>query len=140
MILTREEILSAPNAKDIPLVYVPCPEWKEGGEIALRIMSGTERDAWDDRQSKLNKRPEGFVRAGLVAMLAVNEDRSPMFKPEDIELLSEKSTIPLDRLFIRCLEINGMLKSSIDEREKNLESGQSENSGTDLHLPQVDVL
>ena len=63
-----------------------------------------------------------------------------MFRPEDIELLSEKSTIPLDRLFVRCLEINGMLKSGIDEREKNSESGQSENSGTDSPLPQVAVL
>lgn len=136
MALTREQILASPDADSIPLESVDCPEW--GGTVLLRTMSGAEREVWNEKCRKHGG--DTTSRAAFVVMLAVNEDRSQLFTLDDIATLSKKSSVPLDRICNKGMQINGLLPESVEDLEKNLGRGQSENSGLSSLSPSVDVL
>ena len=77
-LLTRDEIL---GAQDIQTERVPVPEW--GGEVIVRSMSGSERDAWETSlfveqrasDGTLQRRESNFsnLRARLIAVTLVDE-------------------------------------------------------------------
>src|SRR5262245_31934728 len=108
-LLTREKILTAP---DLHTERVAVPEW--GGDVLVKTMTGTERDAWEtqllDEDGKKN------VRARMVAAVCVDETGALMFVPSDIEALGRKSTKALTRVFRAAARLNGLTV----EEEKEL--------------------
>jgi hypothetical protein len=118
MTLTRESIL---NAKDLKRDLVKVPEW--GGEVFVRCMTGTERDAFESeaytvkgKNIEINK--DNF-RARLLVRVLVDEKNERIFSDQDIGSLGGKSGKCLDRLFSVAMRVNGLSRDDVEELTKN---------------------
>ena len=124
-ILNREAIL---GADDRPFEDVDVPEW--GGSVRIGVMSGTDRDAWDQalvRQEK-NRTVSNLanIRARLVAYCAVDEAGQRIFSPGDVEALGQKSSAALQRVFDAARRLNGLGPQAEEEAKGNSDPGPSD--------------
>ncbi len=118
--LSREEIL---NVNDQKTEEVSVPEW--GGEVVVKAMSGTERDAFEG--SILGDTTKGGqrlkmenVRAKLCAMTIIDKDTNElMFTVADIEALGKKSAAALDRIFSVSQRLSKISSDDVDDLIKN---------------------
>lgn len=130
--LTREAILAA---EDLKMEVVPVPEW--GGEVRLRVMSGTELDAYEKslvkisvKGNKIEQQPDQTnARCKLLARCICDSQGKLLFSAADIEALGRKSKDALDRLHSAAIKLNG-LNRSLEDREKNSQSDPEDSSGT----------
>lgn len=131
-LLSRDQIL---DAKDMKTVDVSVPEW--GGEVRIRMLSGTERDAFEASMIEMKKdgsqkRNVENVRARLVALCIVNEQGETMFNRADIRMLGNKSAAALQRVFDACNELNAVTEEDIETiAETSFVDGPSESSTSD---------
>ena len=97
-ILTKSAIFGA--KADLPTVDVPCPEWGEGGVVRLRMLTATERDAYEagvvPSQGQLNR---ANIRARLVSLCAIDADGNRLFTDNEAAELGKRSSVVVDRLF-----------------------------------------
>jgi len=127
--LSREQIL---KANDLKTETVAVPEW--GGEVLVRMMTGTARDKFEEQMfgggRKKGKPEMSFdnIRARLVAAVVVDEAGNLLFEPADIVELGKKSAAALDRIFSVAQQLNGFTKKDIDELAKNSETDPKEDS------------
>lgn len=129
MILSRDQILTA---RDIATETVPVPEW--GGEVLVRGMSGTERDAFEAsvvsmRDGKPAVDVRG-IRAKVVAACVVGEDGQRLFGEDDVEALGQKSAQALNRVFEAAQRLSGLTKEDVDQLGKASGNGRSGGSGS----------
>ena len=117
---------------------VDVPEW--GGTVRIATMSGEDRDRWElsmmqaddssERGFKLNF--DAYSRVRLVAMCLVDDNFNRIFvTKEQIEKLSQKSGKVMDLLYDVAQRVNGITDEDIDDLEKNSESAQNGDSGSD---------
>lgn len=129
-LLTRDQILAADDLKRETLEV---PEW--GGEVIVRSLTGTERDAFEDSVVKQrgNSRELNLrnARARLVSLSLIDEAGNKLFTDKDVDLLGRKSAAALDRVFAAAQRLSGLTENDIDELAKNSESGQSDSSTSD---------
>ena len=106
-LLSKSAILAA---IDLPSVTVEVPEW--GGSVAVKALSGAERDAFEatlstgegtDRKANLTN-----LRAKLCVCALVDEAGAPLFSASDIEALGKKSAAALQRCFEAAQKLSGM--------------------------------
>lgn len=100
--LTREQIL---QCDDLPKETVKVPEW--GGEVQVRTMTGTDRDAFEASLIGKEGRLEN-VRARLVSLTLCDAAGSRLFTDSDITALGGKSARALDRVFAVAQRLNGI--------------------------------
>lgn len=112
-VLTREQILTS---QDLKKTRVPVPEW--GGDVFVRMMTGTERDAFEEMIFKANGSNVG-VRAKLAALTIIDENGQRLFTDEDVDTLGAKSAAALDRVFTEAQRLNGFTEQDIQDLEKN---------------------
>lgn len=117
--LNREEILNAP---DLLTEEVSVPEW--GGEVLVRGMTGTERDAFETeivllKDGKKAELVRENIRAKLVARCIVGDDGERIFNDADIYALGKKSAAALDRVFGIAQRLSGITQEDADELAKN---------------------
>lgn len=129
MLLKRDEILAA---NDMVFEDVEVPEW--GGCVRVRLMSGAARavfDAW--AYASRGNQTEWMRRFRfLVCVLCiVDADGKLMFSEADVEILGDRSTDALSRVFRVAARLNKLLPEQVEDSVKNSESGQSSDSGTD---------
>lgn len=124
-LLSRETIL---GADDTRYDEVSCPEW--GGNVRLRSISGTQRDAYESSivqtngsDRKVNLRN---ARTKLIVLCAVDEEGRLLFSAEDVNALGRKSAAPLDRLFDACQKLAGMSKEDVDKLTENFDDDPSD--------------
>ena len=129
-LLTRDQILAA---DDLKCETLEVPEW--GGEVIVRSLTGTERDAFEDSVVKQrgNSRELNLrnARARLVSLSLIDEAGNKLFTDKDVDLLGRKSAAALDRVFAAAQRLSGLTEQDIDELAKNSESGQSDSSTSD---------
>ena len=117
-LLSRNDILSAP---DIKTELLPVPEW--GGDVLVRTLSGTERDAWEATLVEQKKGGTHFklenVRAKLVALTLVDDDGQRIFSEADVVQLGDKSAAALSRVYNRAAEMSGVTEKDAEELAKN---------------------
>lgn len=117
-VLTRDEILTANDKRS---ERVDVPEW--GGEVIVRSLSGTERDAFEASITERRGRRVDVnlenLRARLVALCVVDEAGQTLFYPSDVALLGEKSASALQRVFNTAQRINGFSDQDVEELTKN---------------------
>ena len=106
--LTREQIL---QSDDLPRETVQVPEW--GGEVQVRTMTGTDRDAFEASLIGKEGRLEN-VRARLVSLTLCDESGSRLFSDGDITALGGKSAKALDRVFAVSQRLNGIGTDQVD--------------------------
>ncbi len=107
--LTREQIL---QCDDLPKETVKVPEW--GGEVQVRTMTGTDRDAFEASLIGKEGRLEN-VRARLVSLVVCDESGSRLFGDADIAALGAKSATALDRVFAVAQRLNGIGADQVEQ-------------------------
>lgn len=127
--LTAEEILAV---DDIEVREVAVPEWK--GTVFLRVMDGGARDAYDIARNERSKKKRGKADAGIRSMLLAhtlcNAEGVLLFGEEKMAELSKKNGAVLARLFDIACDMNGIGAKAEAQAEKNSDSGQSDDTGS----------
>lgn len=111
-ILSKDAILAA---DDLPRETVNVPEW--GGEVLVRTMSGTDRDAFEASLLEKDGRMEN-VRARLVALTLCDAQGDRLFNDSEIAALGRKSARALDRVFSVAQRLNGIGEEQVDAAKK----------------------
>lgn len=116
--LTKDQILGSRKNTFFPLEV---PEW--GGTINVRIMSGRERDKFEqdimERKGKeITVNMENY-RARLCSFCIGDDEGNRIFSDKDIATLGEKEGNVLDRIFKFAQKINGLSEKETEEIEKN---------------------
>jgi len=119
--LTKEQILSA---QDLEYQDVDVAEW--GGNIRLWQLTVGDRDAFEESISKLTASGKAEIirenfRSKLVARCLGDEQGNRLFSDKEIAQLARKSAKVVDKLFMKCQEINGMSEEDEERFVKNSE-------------------
>lgn len=116
--LTKEAILAA---QDLKHEVVEVPEW--GGQVGVRMMTGTERDAFEDEVFKMRgKNVEQNLknfRSRLLVRTLTDGEGNRLFNDNEISVLGGKSAPVLDRLFTVSQKLNGIGPKDVEEATKN---------------------
>jgi hypothetical protein len=112
--LTRDQILGAPEPELKP---IPVPEW--GGEVYIKVMSGTERDRWEILAFTDGKVNRDNFRATLLVKTLCDDKGNPIFTDVDVAALSAKPSPALVRLAKTAMKVNALTDSDVDELTKN---------------------
>lgn len=116
--LSKAKILAA---KDVKLSDpIPVPEW--GGEVYVKTLSGTERDAFEE--SYTEQKMKAFRVRFLILTLA-DDSGERLFADGDIDLLGCKSSIVINRLFEKAWAHNAFTSEAVEALGKNSPSDQS---------------
>ena len=121
MLLTREIVQ---QSERFEIVEVDVSEWgnidpetgkPERTTVFVREMSAWERDGWESSLTyeKKGKRKFNFInaRARLAVIVCCDENRQPVFRPEDADWLGRKSVRPLERIF-KAAKFRGLSRES----------------------------
>ncbi len=126
MSLTKQQILAADDCKK---ERIDVPEW--GGEVWVRVMSGTERDMFEaelygepSRNGTARKLNLRNVRAKLATLTMCDASGNRLFTDKEMDELGKKSSAALDRVFSVAQRLNGMTDADVEEMAKNSVSGQ----------------
>lgn len=114
MKLSKAEILAA---NDLPTEIVNVPEW--GGDVELRVLTGTELDEFQQSLSDRGLKGAKGVRIALLARTIVCDP--PITEDE----LAKKNGAVLWRLFERASRLNGL-----DGRDAEKNSGGQSGGST----------
>ncbi len=130
MQVSKDSILAF---KPKPTVKINVPEW--GGEVFIRIMSGQERDAYEDETYRVNGADVSVNRLNLRARLLVrclsDESGARIFASDsDAEALGQTPSPILDKLFSEAAKVNGITPKDEADLAKNSESVLSGGSGS----------
>jgi len=110
----RDAIL---GADDLPREKMDTPEWAPFGApyVYVRGLSAGERDDWEmsltvptpDGGRRPNPKAKN-TRARFAVLVICDESGAPVFTPGDIEKLATKSSVVIDRLALRGMQLSGM--------------------------------
>lgn len=130
-LLTRGQIHAA---DDRAYEDVPVPEW--GGEVRIRALSGTERDAYQNSLvsigsgGKVQRLSLQDAMAKLLVRSIVDEDGERIYADKDTAELGAKNAQVLERLRDVAKRLSGLGKEELEEAEGNSEAGQSDDSSS----------
>lgn len=108
-ILTKADILAADDLKKERLSV---PEW--GGDVYIRVMSGLERDAYEEWAIKSQSSLKG-IRGRIAALCLVDENGNRLFTDADVDDLSKKSAAALERIVGAVMKLNAVSQKDIEE-------------------------
>jgi hypothetical protein len=107
MALSKSKILAA---KDVKLSEaVPVPEW--GGEVFIKTLSGTERDAFEDAYSE--SRMKQF-RVRFLVLTLCDDSGERLFGDGDIDALGKKNSVVINRLFDAAWKHNALTNEAVE--------------------------
>ncbi len=116
--LNRNQILAA---QDIKTQTVSVPEW--GGDVIVKTMSGTERDAFEmsilQERGDDEKKNVANYRSRLLVKCLVDDNGNPVFSDADIAELGAKSAVAMDRILTVAQRLNGLGKTDVEALTKN---------------------
>lgn len=115
MLLNRAAILTA---DDLKFVDVPVPEW--GGEVRIRSLTGTQREAFGRSLLDAAGKPSGEgYNLKLVAVSVVQEDGTLAFTLDDVQILGTKHAEALARVVDAVETLNKMKAGAIEAAKGN---------------------
>lgn len=130
MVLDRNAIL---KADDLKTETVAVPEW--GGEVSVRTLSGTERDAFEQSCFERNGKSVEYnmvnMRARLCVLCIVDDAGKVVFSAHDINMLGSKSGKALERVYEVAQRLSGLSKDDMDVLSKNSKADLSDDSTSD---------
>jgi len=110
-------------------------EW--GGDIIIRELTGTERDAYEtsifgttapvkgkDRQLNLAN-----ARARLVALCLIDENGARLYKDNEVYLLGKLPASGLDKVYDECRILSGITDEDNQEIEQAIKNSQVDPNG-----------
>ena len=112
--LTREMILEANDVQSEPCEV---PEW--GGTVYVRVMSGAQRDVFEqwaiDRRSNGGQQSIRDLKALMVVLSVVDAEGKPLFELKDLALIQTKNYKAIDRIFQMSDKVNKISDKEIEE-------------------------
>ena len=108
--LSREQILALSGTSKTHIVNV-----KNVGDVGIRIMTGTEREAYEQQIFKDGKVTHEHLRAKLLAKVLCDADGKRMFTDDDIAAVSELPAPVVIALFESAQKLNSLTKDDVDE-------------------------
>ena len=99
---------------------IAVPEFGMGTELNVSVMTVAERDAFDNayREIEEAKRAANF-RPLLMVFTVKDQNHKPVFTVEDVEQIKQLNSLAVVRLTDAALRINKMLKTDVEQHEKN---------------------
>ena len=114
------------------MVEVDVTEWGEidpktnqpkPTKVFVREMTGRERDEFEASmiagRGKKQKLNIGDLRARMAVLVCCNDKGELIFKPEDVQWLTNKSVRPLTRIYNAAKELNDLSDEDEEELIKN---------------------
>lgn len=99
-------------------VDVQIPEMGNGTVIPVWGMTARERTEFEERQRARNE-GQKRVRERILIACCRNDDGSPLFTEDDIELLGERSAAIAERLVNVALRVSGFTDTDVGTLAKN---------------------
>lgn len=129
----RDRILAA---QDIKIEPVATPEWPEvDGELYVKALTGHARDAIErmttDNNFRFKKDLFDNFRALYASVTLVDADGRLIFDERDVELLGEKSSIALQRVYEKAVALSAVRQGDVDGIAEDLKDVPSAVSGSD---------
>lgn len=129
MALTSKEALIAAAGQSQRIETVDVPEL--GDSVCIRVLSGTERDAYEASIDDGRRRNLANFRARLVVMGLCDDRGERLFKDGEAaevgRLLGAPATV---RIFDAIRRLNGMSEADVQELAGNSAPGPSDASGS----------
>ena len=107
MALSKAKILAANDNK---LDKADVPEW--GGEVYLKVLSGTDRDAFEEGYSE--QKMKNF-RSRFLVLTLCDEKGERLFTEAEVDELGKKSAVVLARLFDKAWALNAFRNEDVEE-------------------------
>lgn len=107
MALSKAKILAANDNK---LDKTNVPEW--GGEVYLKVLSGTDRDAFEEGYSE--QKMKNF-RSRFLVLTLCDEKGERLFTEAEVDELGKKSAVVLARLFDKAWALNAFRNEDVEE-------------------------
>lgn len=120
MALNKAKILAA---EDVKLDKVAVPEW--GGDVYIKTLSGTERDAFEDAYSQDKMRQ---FRVRFLVLTLCDEKGERLFTDKEVDELGKKSALVIAKLFEKAWSLNALRSEDVDALGKGSASDQSGDS------------
>jgi hypothetical protein len=126
--LTFDEIVKADD-REAEEMYIE--EW--GGNVRLLEMSAKESEDFLAEVAEAQKTPGHVLsyRTKLVALSIVNENNERIFSDEKLDALASKSGEVLNRICLRCSEINGFTEKAVEALTEDLPATGDGDSSSD---------
>lgn len=102
----RNRILAA---NDIKVEKIAIPEW--GGDYYIRIISGADRDAFEDAYA--DQKMKSF-RVRFLVLSLCDEAGERIFADADVAELSKKSAVVINRVFEAAWKANAFTQEAVD--------------------------
>lgn len=120
MLLTKDQILAVEDKK---YEIIDVPEWGEGAQVRLAVMTGRDRDHFESESYEVKGKEVKLkyenLRARLLSLTIVDEHGNKIFQKADIEALGMKSAKVLDRLYTIAQSLNGLGAKEAEAAEGN---------------------
>jgi len=108
-VLGKDAILSA---ADLATEKVEIPQW--GGDVVVGELTAAERDELSVEWSRKGGDMRNY-RAALLVRCCRDEEGNRLFDAGDVEKLSEKSTMAIERLFVVASRLNGLDGGDVED-------------------------
>jgi len=117
-LLDKQQII---DVDDVVYEDIEVEEW--GGSVRVRVLTGTERDKWEqeciNRTGPNNKVRIGQLKVGLLAATLINEEGELLFSQKELTVLNSKSSAVIQRLFKQVQRVSAIGDEAVDELAKN---------------------
>ena len=120
MALDRKSILAA---DDVRKEKTAVPEW--GGDVFLRVLTGTDRDRFEESYSE-QKMKAFRIRFLLLALC--DEAGKRLFGDDEGEILGNKSSVVINRLFEAGWKLNAFTQEAVDDLGEDSPAAPSDGS------------
>lgn len=114
------------GANDVKVQPIEVPEW--GGTYYVRVLSGKDRESFEEALSA-EQRMKNFRLRFLVLSLC-DEDGVRVLTDADIDLLGERNSVVLNRVFEQAWTINAFTKEAVDALGEGSPAAQSGGSSS----------
>jgi hypothetical protein len=118
MALSKAAILAAKDTKLSEAL--PVPEW--GGEVYIKTLSGTERDAFEDAYAE--NKMKAF-RCRFLVLTLCDDKGQRLFEDGDVAELGKKSSVVINRLFEAAWKHNAFTNEAVESLGEGSPDGQS---------------
>ena len=107
----------------LPFEVVAVPEFGEGLELRVSVMSGAQRDAFESQWRDVSKSNENLTNMGfgvcLLIHCVVDTEGVPVFGMNDFSQLMQLNSVVLGRLTKKAFALNKILTDTVEDAEKN---------------------
>lgn len=114
------------GANDVKVQPIEVPEW--GGTWYVRVLSGRDRESFEEALAA-EQRMKNFRIRFLILSLC-DEDGTRVLTDADIDVLGERNSVVLNRVFEQAWTINAFTKEAVDALGEGSPAAQSGGSSS----------